>query len=125
MINNLHYLYLHYDNNDYKIKSSNHKLSSLSELYQVFSSNIQVMPYVMLYYNKMPHGDFITLRPVKFYIGNNINMEQIDYLIKKQRHVNVPKTYFYNFNQIGKHVSLSEFTKYLENDDTKTNHILI
>jgi len=113
------------DNNDFKIKTSNHKLSSLSELYKVFSSNIQIIPYVMVYYNKMPHGDFITLRPVKFYIGDNISTEQIDYLIKKQRHVNVPKTYFYSFNQTGKHVSLSEFTKYIEQDDTKTNHVLI
>jgi len=113
------------DNNDFKIKTSNHKLSSLSELYTVFSSNIQIIPYVMLYYNKMPHGDFITLRPVKFYIGDNISTEQIDYLIKKQRHVNVPKTYFYSFNQTGKHVSLSEFTKYIEHDDTNNTLLLI
>ena len=113
------------DNNDFKIKTSNCKLSSLSELYKVFNSNIQVIPYVMLYYNKMPHGDFITLRPVKFYIGNNINMEQIDYIIKKQRHMIVPKFDFYDFNQIGKKVSFSDFTKYIENDDNKSTDKVI
>lgn len=109
------------DNNEFKIKTSNYKLSSISDLYTVFSANIQVEPYVMLYYNKMPQGDFITLKPVKFYIGNNINIEQIDYIIKKQRQMIVPRFDFYDFNQIAKHVSLSDFNKYLENDDTKSN----
>jgi hypothetical protein len=113
------------DNSNFKIKTTNRKLSSLSELYTVFSSDTQVIPYVMLYYNKMPHGDFITLRPVKFYIGNNINMEQIDYITKKQRHMIVPKFDFYDFNQIGKQVSLSDFTKYLENTDTKSTDTVI
>ena len=113
------------DNNDFKIKTTNRKLSSISDLYKVFSSNIQVVPYVMLYYNKMPQGDFITIRPVKFYIGNNINMEQIDYIIKKQRNVDIPRFDFYDFNQIGKQVSLSDFTKYLENDDAKSNDTVI
>jgi hypothetical protein len=52
-------------------------------------------------------------------------MEQIDYITKKQRHMIVPKFDFYDFNQIGKQVSLSDFTKYLENTDTKSTDTVI
>lgn len=113
------YLVTMIDNSDFKIKASNRKLSNLTELFSNFSPNIQVVPYVMLYYHKMSNGDFITLKPVKFYIGNNINMEQIDYIHKQQKYIITPRSDFYDCNQLGKNVSLGDFSKYIENQDNK------
>jgi hypothetical protein len=111
------------DNNDFKIKTTNRKVSSLSELYNTFNSNIQVVPYVMLYYHNMPNGQFITLKPVRFYIGNKINIEQIDYIQNKQRNVNIPMYDFYYFNKNRRCVSLTEFTNYLKSKDNENKSI--
>ena len=103
--------------NDFKIKTKQHKPSSVMDLYTIFNSGMQVVPYVMVFFHKTSAGDFVTLRPIKFYVGKNLSIEQIDYINKKQRYVDIPKSDFYDANQIGRPVSLNDFLISISNSD--------
>lgn len=111
-------------NKDLKIKTINHKPSSISDLTNIFKQGSHVMAYVMLYYHKMPSGDFVTLKPVKFYIGKNLSMEQVDFALRKNIHVDVPKSDYYDCNQNARPVSVIDFIKCFEtvsDDPIKSN----
>lgn len=108
---------------DFKIKTKIHKPTSIADLYGLFSSNTQIVPYVMLYFHKTSAGDFVTLRPVKFYIGKSLSLEQIDYISKKSKYIETPKSDFYNANQMAKHVSLSDFMEFINNTDMADSNI--
>ncbi len=109
-----------FNESDIKIRTKTHNLTSIADLYGLFSSGMQVVPYVMLYFHKTPAGDFVTLRPVKFYIGKSLTMEQIDYVNKKSRYVPTPKSDFYDANQIARPVSISDFADFIK-DSNSTN----
>ena len=109
-------------NGDLKIKTINHKPSSIADLTTIFKQHTQVVTYVMLYYHKMPNGDFITLRPVKFYIGNDITMEQVDFINNKNRYIDVPKSDYYDFNQNARPVLLDDLINSLKIDDNSAEN---
>jgi hypothetical protein len=102
---------------DIKLKTKQHKPSSIMDLYSIFSQGLQVVPFVMLYFYKTDAGDFVTLRPVKFYIGKNITIEQIEYISKKSRYVEAPKSDFFDSNQQARPVSLTDFLGFIKNTD--------
>lgn len=102
---------------DLKPKTIIHKPSNLKDLQIIFKSYSYVVPYVMLYYHKTELGDFITLKPVKFYVGNNLNMDVIDYISRKTRISEIPKSEFFDANQTGKPVLLDDFLKFVKEDN--------
>lgn len=108
-------------NKDFKIKTASHKPSNITELTNIFKQNTQVMAYVMLYYHKMPSGDFVTLKPVKFYIGKNITTEQIDFANRTNRHVDVPKSDYFDCNQNARVVSIIDFIKFVQLNETNNS----
>jgi hypothetical protein len=114
---------INYD--EVKIKTKQHKISSISDLYSIFGSGIQVVPYVKVYYHSTTIGNFVTLKPIKFYIGKNITMEQIEYISKRQKHAEIPKSDFFEINQPTKPVLVSDLMAFIENvnntDNTKEN----
>ena len=114
-------------NTDFKIKTINHKPTSVADLKNIFKQNLQVVPYVMVYYHKMPNGDFVTLKPVRFYIGKNISMEQIDFINNQTRHVEVPKSDYYDCNQNARPVSIIDFIKSIQTEakDVDVNDIFL
>ncbi len=102
---------------DIKIKTKQHKPSTIVDLYSIFSQGFQVIPFVMLYFHKTSAGDFVTLKPVKFYIGKNITMEQIEYISKKSRYIPVPNSDYFDSNQQARPVSLTDFLGFIKDEE--------
>ncbi len=102
---------------DFKIKTKQHKPSNIVDLYSIFSQGMQVVPFVMLYFHKTSAGDFVTLKPVKFYIGKNITMEQIEYISKKSRYIPVPNSDYFDSNQQARPVSLTDFLGFIKDEE--------
>ena len=92
------------------------KPSSTHALQNIVNSYKYVVPYVMVYYRKTQLGDFVTLKPVKFYVGDNLSMEVIDYISRKPRLNEIPKSDFFDSNQIGNPVLLDDFLKHVQKD---------
>lgn len=107
------------NDSDIKIRTKTHNPTSIADLYGLFGSGMQVVPYVMLYFHKTNAGDFVTLRPVKFYIGKSLTMEQIDYVNKKSKYVPTPKSDFYDANQIARPVSITDFADFIKDSDSE------
>lgn len=103
---------------DSKLKVIIHKPTSFTDLQTIFKSYSYVVPYVIVYYHKTQLGDFITLKPVKFYVGENLTMEVIDYISRKSKKSEIPKSEFFDANQIASPVLLDDFLKHLQNENT-------
>jgi hypothetical protein len=90
---------------------------SLSELKSLIKADYEILPFVQMKYTKINNKSFLTLVPIKFYVGKNLN-GTIGNQITKNKKFGVlaaePNVPYLNCNDRGNFIDSINFNSYLE-----------
>ena len=101
--------------------------NSLSDLKNLIKSDYEILPFVQMKLTKFNNKCYLTLVPVKFYVGKNLSDYVINQIIKNRDYSNLdsgPNVPHFNCNECGHIIDSNDFNRYLEEaseNNTNTN----
>ena len=93
---------------------------SLPELKSLIKSDYEILPFVQMRYTKINNKSFLTLVPIKFYVGKNLNDTVVDQITKNGKFsvlATEPNVPHLNCNDRGNLIDSINFNSYLEEHD--------
>jgi hypothetical protein len=102
------------------------KPTDLNQLKTLIKPNMKILPFVQLYFFETPTGTVISMRPVKFYFGKDLNEETAQQLSKVfVKPLEIPTCDYYTPTQTGITVDKDMFKLLMERQkkDIKTETI--
>ncbi len=98
--------------------------SSLPELKNLIKSDHEILPFVQMRFTKINNKSYLTLVPIKFYIGKNLNDTIVDQITKSGKFKVLdpePQVPHLNCNDRGHLIDSNDFNSYLEAYDNDEN----
>jgi hypothetical protein len=97
------------------------KPTNLNQLKTLFKPNMKILPFVQLYFFPTNTGSIISMRPVKFYFGKDLNEDVAQQLSKTYvKPPEIPSSDYYTPTQRGITMDKDMFALLLERQEEKT-----